>query len=79
MCYSVGMTQNDVGSRGIDPDRLYTPFETAGIYGVVTRTLADWRRRKEGPTPTRLGYRTVRYRGSAILEDLDAREQRGDD
>lgn len=56
-------------------DRLYTPEETAAIYGIHPQTLAIWRRGGRGPASIKLGYRTVRYRGSAILHHLDAGER----
>ncbi|QJD53235.1 helix-turn-helix DNA binding protein [Microbacterium phage Tempo] len=59
-------------------DPLLTPKETAAMLGVELNTLRWWRSIDKGPAPTKLGYRTVRYRRSTVLAYAASREQRAD-
>lgn len=45
---------------------LLTPAEAAELLGVRIRTLADWRRRGEGPPFVPISRNVVRY----LLEDV---------
>lgn len=49
-------------------EELLTTDEVAAILHLQPSTIRKWRRAGDGPKPTWLGYRTVRYRRS----DLDA-------
>lgn len=59
-------------------DPLLTPEQTAAYLGVSASTLSWWRSEGRGPTPTKLGYRTIRYRKSAVEQYATSREQRAD-
>ncbi|WNT44224.1 helix-turn-helix DNA binding domain protein [Microbacterium phage CandC] len=48
------------------------------MLGVELNTLRWWRSIDKGPAPTKLGYRTVRYRRSTVLAYAASREQRAD-
>lgn len=56
-------------------DPLLTTQEAAEMLGVSPLTLKDWRQKKTGPTAIRLGYRTVRYRLSAIRAFIAENEE----
>ncbi|AYB70121.1 helix-turn-helix DNA binding protein [Microbacterium phage OneinaGillian] len=59
-------------------DPLLTPKETADLLSIPLSTLRYWRSENKGPAPTKLGYRTVRYRRSTVLKYAASREQRAD-
>lgn len=69
VCYVVDMSLED------DPFR--TPEEAAHLLSISLRHLKYLRNHNDGPTPTYLGHRTVRYRQSAI-EAYARGEQRTD-
>ncbi|QNJ55510.1 helix-turn-helix DNA binding domain protein [Microbacterium phage Phinky] len=61
-----------------EADPLLTPGQTAEQMSISLGALKSMRYRREGPTPVRIGYRTIRYRQSAVTEFIAAREQRQD-
>lgn len=58
-------------------DPFRTPEETAAQLSISLRHLKYLRNHDDGPTPTRIGHRTIRYRQSAI-EAYARGEQRTD-
>jgi len=65
-------THTTAPSLGDDPDRLFTPAETAALLGIRSeRTLRNWAAAGTGPKRLRIGGRHVRYRAADIREWLD--------
>ncbi len=58
-----------------DNDPLLLPEDVAKRLGVPVSRLASWRLLEKGPAFVRLGYRTVRYRQSAVEAFITARER----
>ena len=53
-------------------EKLLSPQEAAAILGIKPNTLAVWRTKGTGPTFTKLGSRTVRYRSADIAQYVNA-------
>lgn len=49
---------------------LVTPDQLAETLAVSVTTLQDWRYKKVGPTPKKVGKRAIRYLRSDVLEWL---------
>ncbi len=57
-----------------EPGRLYTSDETAGLLGVHTHTLTDWRKQGRGPVGIKDGG-WLRYLGADINAYVKARRE----
>lgn len=56
-----------------DPEALLREEQAAKFLDVPRRTLQDWRYHDRGPTPVKLGDRSVRYRRKDLLAFIDGR------
>jgi len=56
---------------------LLTDFECAALLGVTRDTLADWRRRSDGPPYCRITKTVVRYLRTPVIDWLRSRLVQG--
>jgi excisionase family DNA binding protein len=56
-------------------DQLMTTREVAERLRVSTVTVERWRYERKGPTPVRLGTRTIRYRSSDVEQLVSDRQR----
>ena len=61
---------------GFDPKRLYSTAQVADGTGQTTSYYEAARQRGDGPAYIKLGKRTVKYTGQAILDWLTAGQRR---
>ena len=61
-----------------DPPPLLTTIEAAASLSVSPKTLAYWRATGDGPSFSRIGAKTIRYRRADLLTYVDERQRRHD-
>jgi predicted DNA-binding transcriptional regulator AlpA len=60
----------------VQPSRLFTPKQAAGLLQVSEFTLERWRRTGDGPPYVRLSARAIRYREVELTAFIEARVTR---
>lgn len=60
-----------IANRPLLPNRPLDTKEVAAFFGVSSRTVEGWRRRRVGPRFTRTGGRQVRYLPGDLVSFLE--------